>query len=82
MPTLGPVGGYFVNVYTLLTNKFNKAVAVSGGADSMALCYLLANTVGPARVHALTVDHQLRDESAQEAHQVSQLLQHQLGGWH
>ncbi|HEY9079008.1 tRNA lysidine(34) synthetase TilS [Magnetovibrio sp.] len=48
------------------------AVAVSGGADSMALC-LLAHTWAAARgvrLTALTVDHGLRLESADEAAQV------------
>jgi len=44
------------------------AVAVSGGADSMALA-LLAQSWG--RVVALTVDHQLRPDSTQEAQKVA-----------
>jgi len=52
--------------------KARVAVAVSGGADSMALALLLvhwarSNTV---TVHALTVDHCLRDAAADEAKQV------------
>jgi tRNA(Ile)-lysidine synthase len=49
------------------------AVAVSGGADSMALC-LLASRWARARhgkVTALTVDHRLRPESVAEARQVA-----------
>ncbi|RKP07496.1 PP-loop family-domain-containing protein [Thamnocephalis sphaerospora] len=46
-------------------------VAVSGGADSMALCHLLAATLGPERVHAFTVDHRLRKESTEEAQRVA-----------
>lgn len=45
------------------------AVAVSGGADSMALMSLMRQTY--ANVVALTVDHQLRFESRQEAEQVA-----------
>ena len=41
-------------------------VAVSGGPDSLALL-LLANAAMPGRVHAATVDHRLRPESAAEA---------------
>lgn len=49
------------------------AVAVSGGPDSMALCWFLARWArrnkGPV-IHVLTVDHGLRPESADEAKQV------------
>ncbi|HEY0325469.1 MAG TPA: tRNA lysidine(34) synthetase TilS [Allosphingosinicella sp.] len=41
-------------------------VAVSGGADSLALL-LLAAAAYPGRVAAATVDHGLREESAEEA---------------
>ncbi len=48
------------------------AVAVSGGADSMALALLAHDFVTPhgGRVTALTIDHGLRRESAQEVTQV------------
>jgi tRNA(Ile)-lysidine synthase len=52
------------------------AVAVSGGADSMALC-LLADRWARARhgrITALTVDHGLRPDSAAEARQVARWL--------
>jgi len=52
------------------------AVAVSGGADSLALA-LLADRWARARsgsIVALTVDHRLRPESATEASQVGQWL--------
>lgn len=47
-------------------------VAVSGGPDSVALL-LLANAAYPGRVHAATVDHGLRAESAGEARFVAGL---------
>ena len=49
------------------------AVAVSGGADSMALLCLLADWARGTDVvvHALTVDHGLRVEAAAEAAQVA-----------
>lgn len=52
------------------------AVAVSGGADSLALA-LLASTWAKARrgrVVALTVDHRLRPESTAEARQIARWL--------
>ncbi len=48
------------------------AVAVSGGPDSMALLHL-ATQAFPSRVHALTVDHRLRPESAAEATMVADI---------
>ncbi|MCW8917184.1 MAG: tRNA lysidine(34) synthetase TilS [Magnetovibrio sp.] len=52
------------------------AVAVSGGADSMALCLLLKRWGDETGVQlsALTVDHGLRNESAAEAEQVASWL--------
>ncbi|KAG0366561.1 hypothetical protein BGZ54_005196 [Gamsiella multidivaricata] len=58
----------------------NIAIAVSGGVDSMALVTLLArhyksqesNRTG---LHALIVDHKLRDNSAEEAAFVAQQVQ-------
>ena len=52
------------------------AVAVSGGADSLALAHLThewADARG-GRIHALTVDHGLRPESAAEARQTAARL--------
>lgn len=52
------------------------AVAVSGGPDSMALCYLLscwaAHFNPDLEIHALTVDHGLRPESAPEAYKTGE----------
>lgn len=52
------------------------AVAVSGGADSMALIYIAAEWANAHDIHitALTVDHGLRAESASEAQAVHQHL--------
>ncbi len=52
------------------------AVGVSGGADSLALVFRL-NEYGQKngiKIVALTVDHRLREESAQEAEYVSDLM--------
>lgn len=45
------------------------AVAVSGGSDSMAVLHLVARLAGHrgGTVHAVTVDHRLRPEAADEA---------------
>lgn len=54
-------------------NAPRLAIAVSGGADSLALC-LLARDWAAARgggITALTVDHRLRPESEEEARQVA-----------
>ncbi len=64
------------------------AVAVSGGADSMALC-LLANQWARGkggRIIALTVDHGLRADSAEEAGRVAGWLaardiEHHILAW-
>lgn len=54
-------------------NAPRLAVAVSGGADSLSLCFLARDWTAPrgGRVTALTVDHRLRPESAEEARQVA-----------
>lgn len=63
-------------------------IAVSGGGDSNALMHLLAHCFGPDEVElfAATVDHGLRDESADEARQVGMLakglgVKHQILKW-
>ncbi len=54
------------------------AVGVSGGADSMALCFALsqyfADSYPNVIIHAITVDHGLRAESAVEAIHVAEQL--------
>lgn len=55
------------------------AVAVSGGADSVALLYVLDRWVGAVGggcpIHVLTVDHGLRPESRDEVEYVAALAQ-------
>ncbi len=61
-----------------LSDEAALLVAVSGGPDSVALLALLAEWArGPARpnVHAATVDHGLRPESAAEAAAVAALCE-------
>ncbi len=54
-------------------------VAVSGGPDSMALCWMLSQWAAARgiAVHAITVDHGLRPEAAQEAMDVGV----SIAGW-
>lgn len=42
-------------------------IALSGGGDSVALMHLLAENLGPQRLHAAIVDHALRAGSANDA---------------
>ena len=57
-------------------NKGPIVVAVSGGGDSMALLGLCLEQAGGRQVHALIVDHGLRDGSAQQAEQTAQRCTH------
>jgi len=58
------------------TKPCKLAVAVSGGADSLCLCFLASEwaKANGVELTALTVDHGLRAESAQEAEFVHHLL--------
>lgn len=65
-----------MSAFELETNSGLLAVAVSGGPDSMALLLLAQAWAGERgyEIAALTVDHDLRDASAEEARQVSEWL--------
>jgi tRNA(Ile)-lysidine synthase len=69
-------GGEFGRLLARLTRAGPVAVAVSGGADSLALCLLAAAWARREGrpLTALTVDHGLRPNSAAEAAQVRDWL--------
>ncbi|MBV8939979.1 MAG: tRNA lysidine(34) synthetase TilS [Alphaproteobacteria bacterium] len=76
MPSESLTGAEFASLIGPLHPSATMAVAVSGGADSMALA-LLAHAWAAAKgitLTALTVDHRLRPESAAEAAQVQAWL--------
>lgn len=56
-----------------LTDRRPLGIAVSGGSDSLGLLFGLAQTVPLTQLVALTVDHGLRDGSADEARAVKWL---------
>ena len=62
------------------TTSKEIAIAVSGGADSIALLYLVSNWAGSSRVNLsiLSVNHNLRPEACDEIQYVEQVSQ-QLG---
>lgn len=71
----------------LCPNIDSFAVALSGGSDSLALVHLLKETYPEAKMVALTVDHQLREESSAEAQKVNQWMHqanisHHILTWH
>ena len=68
--------GEFAALVDPLAGPGPLAVAVSGGADSLALCLLAAGWAATRGrpLTALTVDHGLRQESASEAAQVGAWL--------
>lgn len=57
-------------------NYSNFSIAVSGGADSMALSILLSrySKFNSINLHALIIDHQIREDSSKEAVIVSKKL--------
>lgn len=69
-----------------LTDTRPLGVAVSGGSDSLGLLYRLSQIAAPERLVALTVDHGLREGSAEEARHVKSLsrrlgLRHETLVW-
>lgn len=50
-------------------------VALSGGGDSVALLHLLAEQCGTARLHAIVIDHALREGSAADAAQARDIAE-------
>lgn len=70
-------------------NNPKIAVAVSGGSDSLALCFLLHKWVEEQKgeLICLTIEHGLREESLQEANKVGEILKlynikHEIGRAH
>ena len=59
-----------------LENGLNIAVAVSGGSDSMALSILFNRLIKEynGKLHCVTINHQLREESDIEAIKVREIL--------
>jgi len=59
-----------------LKNPLNIAVAVSGGSDSLALFFLLLDFCNNRniKIHALSVDHQMRTNSSNELKELANLL--------
>jgi len=70
IPAPGFVQRFREDLRTVAPRAATLAVAVSGGADSLALL-LLAAAAAPGAVRAATVDHGLRPESAAEAKRVA-----------
>lgn len=62
------------NLHHRINGKF--AVGVSGGPDSMALSHMLNRYAkeNDAKLYAVTIDHDLRKESATEAQTVSEII--------
>lgn len=67
----GTVVQDFLNTPFVFNHDPAIAVALSGGPDSMALLHLLSYHSDIRTIHALTVDHGLRKDSAKEAKAVA-----------
>lgn len=69
---LSPFASKFAsNLYSIVPQeilaKSNIAIAFSGGADSSILLHLANEVLGNQNITAITVDHNLREESSREA---------------
>ena len=64
----------YMQIYGISQND-KIAVAVSGGSDSLGLALILSKCVVPDNIHAITIDHGLRQESSREALQVKGWLE-------
>lgn len=64
------------NILTYLEKPTKIVAAISGGSDSMALCVLLERFIKEygGELYCITIDHNLRAESSQEANKVGQIL--------
>lgn len=77
MPTAAhPLYAAFAEAMRALPAASSYALAISGGPDSMALALLAHAWAEPRGIvlHAITVEHGLRAESANEAEQVAQWM--------
>ncbi|MFD2204099.1 tRNA lysidine(34) synthetase TilS [Kiloniella antarctica] len=92
LPREGPLNGEefagLMSAFTFPRAPLRLGLAVSGGADSMALCLLLKEWIDAqgGNLFAVTVDHGLRSESEFEASWVGARLafegiEHQILNW-
>ena len=85
MPDLSPLD--CLNDLVARIGPFDRlGVAVSGGSDSLAALILAIDALGAGSVAAVTVDHGLRPEAAEEAQRVADLcktlgVEHQILHW-
>lgn len=61
------------SIFDFLNKETDIAVGLSGGGDSMALSHMLCTWASANNkiIHALTIDHNLREDSGEEAQKVA-----------